>query len=130
NKFRNQLKSCDALFEYFVKLIQSMWNGRLLQTTLAIFVTQVHKCMPAFVKDEEEDSSEFFNLLMYRFHENMKDADERSIISDTFSGTVKSDIRCDGCQAISSIDERFLQLSISFRYIIVTFWRADLSKKD
>ncbi|KRZ95350.1 Box C/D snoRNA protein 1 [Trichinella sp. T8] len=130
NKFRNQLKSYDALFEYFVELIQSMWNGRLLRTTLVKFVKQVHECMPAFVKDEEEDSSEFFNLLMYRFHENLKDANGRSIISDTFSGTVKSDICCDGCQAISSIDERFFQLNISFRYVIVTFWGADLSKKD
>ncbi|KAL1245077.1 Ubiquitin carboxyl-terminal hydrolase [Trichinella spiralis] len=130
NRFRNDLKSRETLFEYFAELIQSMWNGRLLQTTLLKFKNEVHTCMPAFVKDEEEDSSEFFNSLMYRFHEELQDANGRSIIFDTFSGTVKSDICCDGCQAISSVDEQFFQLNISFRFVVVTFWRADLSKKD
>ncbi|KRX16112.1 Ubiquitin carboxyl-terminal hydrolase 4 [Trichinella nelsoni] len=130
NRFHNHLKSRETLFERFAELIQSMWNGRLLQTTFLNFKNEVHICMPAFVKDQEEDSSEFFNSLMYRFHEELQYGNEQSIIFDTFSGKVKSDICCDGCQTISSVDEQFFQLNISFRYVIVTFWRADLSKKD
>ncbi|KRZ12562.1 Box C/D snoRNA protein 1 [Trichinella zimbabwensis] len=122
--------SGDILFESFAEVIQSMWNGKLSWTTLMKFKNNVHRCIPAFMPNEEGDSSEFFNSLIFKFHEELQDENRRSIIYDTFSGVIKSSITCDNCQSISSVDEQFLQLDISFYYVIITFWDASSLKYD
>ncbi|KRX97233.1 Box C/D snoRNA protein 1 [Trichinella pseudospiralis] len=123
----------DILFASFAEVIQSMWNGKILKTTLLKFkvpTDHFHRCIPAFIPNEEGDSSEFFNSLILKFHEELQDENGRSIIYDTFSGVVKSSITCDNCQSISNVDEPFLQLDISFCYVIITFWKTCSLKYD
>ncbi|KRZ76119.1 Box C/D snoRNA protein 1, partial [Trichinella papuae] len=128
-RFHNNTSS-DILFESFAEVIQSMWHGKLSWTTLMKFKNNVHRFIPTFMPNEEGDSSEFFNSLIFKFHEELQDENRRSIIYDTFSGVVKSSITCDNCQSISNVDEQFLQLDISFCYVIITFWDASSLKYD
>ncbi|GBM55720.1 Ubiquitin carboxyl-terminal hydrolase 8 [Araneus ventricosus] len=121
--------------EEFAVVIKSLWMGQYKSFSPKDFKNTVSRCLAVCIGNEQQDSHEFFVVLMEKLHADLNKrasrpvpkldscADENAFwmhhkstnssrISDLFEGLLKSTLKCMTCQTTSDSFEVFSCLSL------------------
>ncbi|KAF8788453.1 ubiquitin carboxyl-terminal hydrolase 8-like [Argiope bruennichi] len=121
--------------EEFAVVIKSLWMGQYKSFSPKDFKNTVSRCLAVCIGNEQQDSHEFFVVLMEKLHADLNKRISRSVpklescadentfwihhkslnssrISDLFEGLLKSTLQCMTCRTTSDSFEVFSCLSL------------------
>ena len=103
---RASVPVADNMASAFAQLLQTMYNASSSQSHVAphALLTALRRANPMFRGLQQQDSQEFLRCILDQCHENLvvaRGSDGRSIISDVFSGILRSQITCFKCKKTS-----------------------------
>lgn len=104
--------SKQALTPFFVELVQRLWSGDCEYISPRAFLGVVKAANVTFHGHGQQDAQEFLRFLLDTLHTELRDAEDHSIISHAFRGTLQSVVRCHACDSTSTRDESFYDLSV------------------
>ncbi len=74
------------------------------------FKTIIDQHMPIFIGNDQQDAQEFFNLLLDKINEELKE--KPTIIDYLFGGKIQSKLTCNACKKSKLIQEKMYILSL------------------
>ncbi|CAF1240065.1 unnamed protein product [Didymodactylos carnosus] len=120
----------NSVSKVYITLIESMLLRQYSYGILRELKERVSHKSPIFSGYRQNDAQEFMNSLLHTLHNELKDAENESIITTLFHVKIQSTVTCDGCSGSHPNEQSSCFLPLPLHKQQQRLFEIDYSKLD